>query len=331
MPPVASIQNANAVRDLCCIDATHRLRARGLRERLGMQMPQHAKSSVLLLGLASLVHLGGCLSPADAHDPSIVFESDWSTEVGTSRRAVTDGGRWAHYWEFNNGAPVQLLSVVSEGPGGHHALRVLQRGSVPGYAAFVQQDKVVKPSTDYYVRYYMRNDDTSSVGDHVVTADMQAYANLTYMRRLSGRSGWRFVISLYGCEAMYPLIHWGPGTSLALGAWYRFEYHVDFVDPTHVQVHVRVYDANDKQILNDGDFRQQGWGEALWNGRSDWTLQSYYAAGHSFCVDPAALRNFGMGNNGQKDAMDTGLAWYYAALQIRTDWWPGPAKDSGAQ
>ncbi|PYP10653.1 MAG: hypothetical protein DMD59_05035 [Gemmatimonadetes bacterium] len=287
--------------------------------------PALVGAGALLLGLgAALVRLAGCLAAADAHDPNVVFESDWSTDTGTSRRAVTDGGRWKNYWEFNNGAPVQLMSVVPGGPGGGNALRVMQRGSNPGYAAFVQQDNVVRPSTDYFVRYYMRNDDTSSVGDHIVTADMQAYANLTYMRRLSGSTGWRFVISLYGCEATYPLIHWGPIKPLALGAWYRFEYYVDFVDRTHVQVHVRVYDASGTQILGDEDFRQQGWGEALWNGRSDWTLKSYYAADHRFCVDPAALRQFGMGNNGQKDAVDSRLPWYFARVQIRTDWWPGP-------
>lgn len=32
----------------------------------------------------------------------------------------------------------------------------------------------------------------------------------------------------------------------------------------------------------------------------------------------------GMGNNGQTDAEDTMLAWYFAAVQIRSDTWPGP-------
>lgn len=299
--------------------------AHGLRIRESLRWWR----SPAVLSTGALVFLTGCLALADARDPNVVFESDWSTDTGTSRRAVTDGGRWKNYWEFNNGAPVQLLSIVPTGPNGRNALRVLQRGQ--NFAAFVQQDRVVKPSTDYYVRFYMRNDDTSSMGDHVVTADMHAYANLTYIRRLGGRTGWNFLISLYGCEATYPLVHWGPDKLLKLGEWYRFEYYVDFVDRTHVQVHVRVYDASGAQIMGDGDFRQQGWGEAIWNGRNNWTLESIYAADHKFCVDPAALQDFGMGNNGQKDAVDTGLPWYYAALQIRTDWWPGPVKDLGTQ
>lgn len=275
-----------------------------------------------VLGLAAvLVRLMGCL--AHRNDPNVAFESDWSTDTGTSRRAVTDGRRWKNYWEFNDGTGVQLLSVIAGGPGGRNALRVLQRGS--SYAAFVQKGNILPPSTDYYVRFYMRNDDTSSSGDHVVTPDFQNYGNLTYIRKMSGSAGWRFVISMYGCpSAVYPLIHLGPAMVLARGVWYRFEYYVHFVDATHVQVHARVYDAAGVQILGDADIQQGDWGNTVWNGRSDWTLASLYAAGHSFCVDPVALTKFGMGNNGQKDAVDTGLSWYYARVQIRTDWWPGP-------
>jgi hypothetical protein len=89
-------------------------------------------------------------------------------------------------------------------------------------------------------------------------------------------------------------------------------------------VHARVYDASGALILSDADFRQEDWGSSSWNGRSDWTLASYYAAGHSFCVDPVPMRNFGLGNNGQGGALDTGLAWYFAGVQLRTDRWPGP-------
>jgi len=246
----------------------------------------------------------------------VVFESDWAAGE------PSDGGRWAHYWEFNNGTGVRLMSVVPGGPGGRNALKVLQRGQ--NLAADLQQDNILPPSTDYYVRFYMRNDDTSPAGDHVVTPDIYTYANLTYMRKMSGSSGWRFVISLYGCSFIYPLSHIGPNVTLSNGVWYRFEYFVDFVDATHVQVHPRVYDANGTQILGDADFRQEDWGAATWNGRSDWTLASLYATGFSYCVTPASLQSFAVGNNGQAGSVDTGLSWYYAGVQIRTDRWPGP-------
>lgn len=253
---------------------------------------------------------------------AVVFDSDWATAVGTSTAAVSDGGLWPHYWEFNNGTGVQLLSVVAGGPDGHNALRVQQRGS--SYAANLQIDDVVPQSQDYYLRFYMRNDDTSSAGDHAFTVDTWHYSNLTFLRKYSGASDWRLVISMYGCGEHYPFNHWGPPGRLARGQWYRFEYFVDFVDASHVQVHPRVYDASGSLLYSDDAFRQQDYGSTVWNGRNDWTLASYYAAGYSFCVNPAFVNDIGLGNNGQASATSTGLYWYFAAVQIRTDTWPGP-------
>jgi uncharacterized protein YjdB len=262
------------------------------------------------------------ITVTDAPPGGVVFESNWSTAVGTSAIAVRDG-RWTNYWEFNNNTSVQLLSVVAGGPPGYaNALKVLQRGS--SYAAVVEQENVLPPSTDYYVRFYMRNDDNSSSGDHIVTVDVYQYSNLTFMRKYGGGTSWRYVASLYGCGYTYPIGHWGPSVALSNGAWYRFEYFVHFVDATHVQVHTRVYDAAGTQILGDADIKQSDFGGASWNGRSDWTWASYYAAGYSFCVDPVPLTKFGVGNNGQAGAADTGLPWYFAGIQIRTDRWPGP-------
>jgi hypothetical protein len=252
----------------------------------------------------------------------VLFESNWDTAVGTSFNAVTDGGRWPNYWEFNGGTGVQLLSVVTGGVEGHNALRVQQRGST--YAANLQVDDFALPSTDYYVRYYMRNDDTSGSGDHIVTVDTWQYPNLTYMRKYGGASSWQFVISLYGCGYTYPIGHWGPSLALANGQWYRFEYYVDYVSANRVRVHPRVYNAAGILILSDADFQQSDYGSATWNGRSDWTLASYYAAGYDFCVDPAFMNELGLGNNGQAGAVDTGRYWYFAGLQIRRDTWPGP-------
>jgi len=251
----------------------------------------------------------------------VKFDSTWDNSTGTSNGAVTDGGRWPNYWEFNGGGSTQLLSVVGDGPGGHNALRVQQRGS--SFAANVQVDNVVPQSTDYYLRFYMRNDDTSGSGDHIVTVDTWQYANLTFVRKMGSSANWDFVMSVYGCGYTYPIGHWGPTVSLARGQWYRFEYFVDFIDSTHVQVHPRVYDANGALLFSDAEYKQSDFGGASWNGRSDWSLQSYYAAGHSFCVDPSFVNDLGFGNNGQFGAGDTGQYWYFSGVQVRTDTWPG--------
>jgi hypothetical protein len=258
----------------------------------------------------------------------IIFESNWDTGVGLAGSIVSDGGKWPNYWEFNGGSSVQLLSVVSGGVNGHNALRVQQRGS--SYAANLQVDNFIAPSTDYYLRYYMKNDDTSSSGDHIVTVDTYNYPNLTFMRKYGGASSYRIVMSLYGCGYTYPIGHWSPAQNLTNGQWYRFEYFVHFVDATHVQVHPRVYNAAGTLIMSDAEFLQSDYkAGGSWNGRDDWTLASYYAGGYNFCVDPSWMNDLGLGNNGQQGAADTGLYWYFSAVQVRTDTWPGPVAPAG--
>jgi hypothetical protein len=283
--------------------------------------PASARQRVALLAAITIIAGAAACYEFD-QSPDVLFESDWSADTGTSKRAVTDGGRWEKYWEFNNGSGTQLLSVVPGGPGGRNALKVVQRGS--GFAANVQQQGVMPRSTDFFLRFYMRNDDTSGAGDHVVTVDTWKYDNLTFMRKTASATSWKFTMSAYGCGYTSPIGHWTFARPLANGAWYRFEYHVHFVDPTHVQVHPRVYDSTGVQIAGDSDMRQSGYDQEEWKGRKTWTLASYYAAGRDFCVVSDALTNFGLGNNGQQGAADTGFAWYFAAVQIRTDWWPGP-------
>jgi hypothetical protein len=266
---------------------------------------------------------GDVTRSADPSSDLVNFESTWDTATGTSKEAVSDGGRWPSYWEFNNGAPVQLMSVVRGGPGGHNALRVQQRGG--HFAAFVQIDDVVLQSRDYYVRFYMKNDDTSFSGDHVATVDYQNYGNLTFMRKSSGESGWTFVVSMYGCGGGWPIGHWGPPGALARDSWYRFEYFIHYVDDNHIQLHPRVYDSSGTLVYQAADFQQASYKRGgIWNGRDDWTLASYYAAGYTFCVEPNWTNDFALGNNGQHESVDTGRYWHFAALQIRSDRWPGP-------
>jgi len=256
----------------------------------------------------------------------VVFQSDWTSGTGLSTSVISDGGRWQNYWEFNNGTGVQLMSVVSgasvNAPGGRNALKVLQRGST--LAANLQQANILPATTDYYLRYFMRNDDTSPAGDHVVTVDTWQYGNLLYTRKYSSAAGWTFTMGVYGCGYTYPIGYWTPPVTLSHGVWYRFEYYVHYVDPTHVQVHPRLYDAAGNLLYDDSGYQQSDPGSASWNGKSDWTLASFYAAGNSFCVDPAYMTTFGVGNNGQQGAVDTGLPWYFAGIQIRTDHWVGP-------
>jgi hypothetical protein len=262
----------------------------------------------------------------------IVFESNWNAGIGSSTSALTDSGKWPIINQYDS-PPTPGMSVVAGGPNGQNALRVQQRG--PLYPVEIAKRDLVSQSHDYFLRYYFKTDDTSSAGDHIVTVGpgigIPPGDSLTFLRKYGGATDWRMVLSAYGCGDPYgyPLRHWGPGPRLANGQWYRLEYHVDFVDSNHMRVHPRIYNAADTLLYDDDDFRQEDWGSSSWNGRNNWTLASFYAAGHTFCVDPAVMNDLGLDNNGQAGATNTGLYWYFAGVQVRSDTWPGPLSGGG--
>jgi hypothetical protein len=256
----------------------------------------------------------------------ITFASSWATALGPSRAAVTDGGKWVGtpalgggYDEFNHGDGTQLLSVVTIG--GRRALKVLQRGQP--YAANLYGPTFVPVSTDYTLKVAIWNDDTSPADDHTVTPDFKRYTGLTYVKRYNGPTDWTFVLMMLGLVAgpvtPYPLQRWIPTIRLAHAHWYRLEYDVHFVDATHIEVRPRIVDDVSGALLVDASgFQQQDYlhSGVGFNKRDDWTLAKYYAAGFTFPVDPVPLQTIALGNNGQEAAVDTGLAWYFAGVEI---------------
>ena len=291
--------------------------------------PKTLPSLTSLTNALLVVLLAAAACRISTNRNGIVFESSWTTALGNSRKAVTDGGRWDQLSDFGGG---RILSVVDGGPSGYvNALRVTQEGATGG-AAYLQRNNFLASGRDFYVRYYMRNDDVNTGSyDHIVSAFFAPVppVSLFYMQKSAAGGSWRVMISSYGYECPndhYPINAWESpiGLPLANGVWYRFEYYIHFTTTSRIQFHLRVYDAAGSLILSDADFRQLDYGSATWRGRSDWTLASYYAAGYDACIDPRKMTDFGMGNNAQAGTTNTGLYWYYAGVQIRTDRWPGP-------
>src|SRR5207249_7925833 len=274
----------------------------------------------------SLAALPGLSLTASAASGGVLFQSNWDTATGTSNPAFTDNSLWTGYVQFDTSTPT--MAVVSGGPNGHNALRATQNG--PVFGTDVWKANFAPAGTDYFVRFYFRSDDTSGAGDHVVTAGTlvggAAIESLTYVRKYGSSSGFFMALSNYACgNTIWQTWHWGPANRLALGRWYRFEYWIEWVNATHVRVHPRVYDDAGSLLYDDATFVN---GEpqdrpAIWNGQA-WTLASYYAAGNAFCVDPTMMASLAMGNHGQGGALATGRPWYFAAVQIRNDTWPGP-------
>lgn len=267
----------------------------------------------------------------------IVFASDWSTALGSSTLARRDGTKWDTEAVGN---PAEMVVVSSPSPpGGGNSLRLQQQGSGSTGWGFVTKLAVVPLSTDYYVRYYFRNDDVlGTTQDHVVEVGIQGvgaeYNELTFLNKAEYATGWRprLVIGCGPTACPWPnatMVNWDLGESpgvLAYGKWYRFEYWVHFTAPTRVQVHPRIYDDAGVLRFTDADFGEDaGWG--TWPGA---TLASYYAGTNptggprDFGITPSNLVNIKFGNNGSGSSTNTGLYWYFAKVVIRTDTWPGP-------
>src|SRR5258706_15711380 len=109
-------------------------------------------------------------------------------------------------------------------------------------------------------------------------------------------------MGFFGCGYPSAIGSWTPQVTLSHGVWYRFEYYVHYVDPTHIQVHPRLYDAAGNLMYDDVGYQQSGLGSTRWNGKSDWTLASYYSAGNNLCVGPQYIQTLGVGHTGEQGA-----------------------------
>jgi len=74
---------------------------------------------------------------------------------------------------------------------------------------------------------------------------------------------------------------------------------VHFVDATHVQVHVRVYDAAGTQIWGRRH-EPDGLCAFAWNAAVTGPGRPTMRRATVFCVDPVWVTNFALGNNGQQ-------------------------------
>jgi uncharacterized protein YjdB len=254
---------------------------------------------------------------------AVLLQSDWAQALAT--RDFTDGGRWTKF-DGSSGT----MSVVAAGPNAAYpnAIQFIQQGTA-GWA-YIQKTGFAPPSTDYYLRFYFREDDTSPAQDHAVVTDAYTWQDLMYIRKTgndqatTGRtgSGWSYCILFYD-PITYPVGNWR-SPQLQHGVWYRLEYWVHFTDASHVQIHPRIYDLAGNLLADETVFQQVDFGMATWGGSSTWTLGSWQAAGNASAVNPALLTTFAIDNNGQLGAVATGQAWYVAGVMIRNDRWAGP-------
>src|SRR3989441_3355820 len=291
-----------------------------------------------VLLFAFLTAIPGLLVTANASSGGVLFQSNWDTALGTSDAAFRDTsapfGPWTLFEVGGTvgGNPNEMVVVNTTAPvGARNSLRIQQQGSSGNGWCRVSRLNFIPPSTDYYLRFYIRNDDVAGASqDHVVQPGLvgNIYNDLTYLNKGEFAGGWRPRMVLGGNQGPNQTMpSWDlTGALLAYGRWYRFEYWVHFTTLARIQVRVRIY-------VDTGALR---WTEANFQpdpGGGQWTTATratYYAGTNpgggitDFGITPANLVNMEFGNNASASSSNTGLFWYCAGVQIRNDTWPGP-------
>jgi hypothetical protein len=140
-----------------------------------------------------------------------------------------------------------------------------------------------------------------------------------------------------GAQA-FPYLQWSPGVRTVPGSSrlphntvFRYRYRVEIVATspfTRYRIYPEVRTYNDAVPLDPGTllfdyttfFRQnhtEGQGTFPYISLSD-----YYEAGLSFGFqNPLLARNLGLGQEGSAGAVDTGLSWFVADLDITANGW----------
>jgi hypothetical protein len=334
-------------------------------------------AAALLSAIASCEQSGTPVTPAALHPadgafaPASVtlFQNYWLTGTGSTESALLStsepapGQPWTAPVEDGGLGMLSVVNIAAEGlpaiAGYANALRVQQRGSTadppfgdPRAFANVHADNVLPLSTDYFLRYYVLNNDRLLVLEDGSFHPVEAPTTdeLTYQNRSQNTSGWgfKYVIAAQG-QTPYPVYNWflnPPGFNsqhynaatcpnqtnpypLAMGTWYRVETWVHFVDATHIQVTPRVYAGTSTTVLYDeSNFQQEDYGcGAVYpdpGGTDDWTLANWKSRGESHSIAPSLLTSFRFGNNGATGATDTQQFYYYAGVKVCGDTWCGP-------
>lgn len=260
--------------------------------------------------------------PVDPNPGGVAFSSSWNTARGNTKNAINDGGNWP-VQICNDASWAQLFNVVDGATIGWtatpNALQITNRGSaICGLMGF--EDKI--PQVDeYFVRIYINALNLSSGGltfhsvkqawgggGNPVGATYWAIADVSppmYRPRIGGQH--------VGLNGPYQ------GPQLNQNTWYRFEYRVEFFDPTDplkLRIWPYIYDMAGNLVADADDYM-----DGRFTPRS--LAQDYAAGGYRTTETRARGYHFFLGYEGTAGNERVGDRWAYAGVEIRTDRFPG--------
>ena len=250
------------------------------------------------------------------------MSSDWSSAVGNTDFALSDGGYWNVQFCTNDRS--RVLNVVAGVPlGWTRTPNVMSVRYLGEACAQFEKTDAVPASTSHYGRMYFRNDATSGPNNHPVTYNCCGPIQIVPWARYPTATGlW---INLR-TNAPYPFNAWAPGVvgtaghrQLSHGTWYRYEWFIEYVTPTTLRFWPRLYDLAGNLLYDSSTFVHQDYGGSGPN------LASWYAAGNVITItDPQLARRFGAGNEGPAGAPNTGQYYYFASMALSLSGWVGP-------
>jgi uncharacterized protein YjdB len=251
---------------------------------------------------------------------TVVWTSEWSSGLGTTTAARTDGSRWDII-----GDPGVALAVIPTGALGFPTTNVLEvtvRESSEGFARLAKTGLPVPANgQSIFYRWYYR----SEIGS---TAD-----NSTHPIE-SGQNGgldWSWNVQVQSNTTWWPEFRSGgnqmdanrarfAGPVLQRGVTYRFELQIEKINATDYRAHLRVYDTAGVLIADDDDF--SNWASGLFPSQrmtlADLPILNFATNGG------ANLQEIRAGNNGLAHSGYGSMVFaYQAAFAVCTGNWCG--------
>jgi len=251
-----------------------------------------------------------------------VFQSNWSTLLGTSDSAQGDGGGWNSLL-CSPSIRSEVLSVVSGGAHGWTAtpnvLQVTNAGS-SNCGKVEQRSAIPETANSFYVRVYVRVTGASGNGNTFHSMALNGQGNIQVaLWAIAEPSGTTYSPRLILYDHVGVSQHGYGGPALTQGQWYRFEWHVEYYDPANplrARVWPRIYNMAGALVGDASAYRSYAASRTL--------AQDYAAGGYVQMASRDLARILAMGYEGNPNNDNLAARWYFAGVEVRTDGFPGP-------
>lgn len=186
---------------------------------------------------------------------TVIWSSDWSTALGTTNAALTDGSRWS----MVGGQGLEVISATGLNFPTPNVLRVTARGETTGYA-FLRKTGLPIPQVgeSNFYRWYFRATMPDGLEDPEThpfqDGNAASQSNwLFHVYHSAGTGMWRPQLRARTDANPWPNDRWS-GPALRKHETYRFEVQIARVGPNAFKMNVRVYDAAGAQVHGNESF-----------------------------------------------------------------------------